>query len=73
MIADDSGVDGRCFRRQPGIPLSPYAGDGHNDAANNAKLLAALADVPEDDRTATFHTTLVLAKPDHPEADLVVM
>ena len=34
--------------------------------------MAALADVPEDDRTATFHTTLVLAKPDHPEADLVV-
>lgn len=72
VISDDSGLMVDALDGQPGIRSARYAGDGHNDAANNAKLLAALADVPEDDRTATFHTTLVLAKPDHPEADLVV-
>ncbi|OLS05335.1 glutamate racemase [Lacticaseibacillus casei] len=72
VIADDSGLMVDALDGQPGIRSARYAGDGHNDAANNAKLLANLADVPDDARTATFHTTLVLAKPDHPEADLVV-
>ncbi len=72
VLADDSGLMVDALDGQPGIRSARYAGDGHNDAANNAKLLAALADVPEEARTATFHTTLVLAKPNHPEADLVV-
>ncbi|TLQ51672.1 glutamate racemase [Lacticaseibacillus casei] len=72
VVADDSGLMVDALDGQPGIRSARYAGDGHNDAANNAKLLANLADVPDDARTATFHTTLVLAKPDHPEADLVV-
>jgi non-canonical purine NTP pyrophosphatase (RdgB/HAM1 family) len=72
VLADDSGLMVDALDGQPGIRSARYAGDGHNDAANNAKLLAALADVPEEARTATFHTTLVLAKPNPPEADLVV-
>ncbi|RXT23575.1 glutamate racemase [Lacticaseibacillus chiayiensis] len=72
VIADDSGLMVDALDGQPGIRSARYAGNGHNDAANNAKLLANLADVPDAARTATFHTTLVLAKPNHPEADLVV-
>ncbi len=48
-----------------------YAGD-HNDAANNAKMLANLAGVPTAKRTAHFHTTLVWVDPARPDDDVEV-
>ncbi|WP_338209907.1 XTP/dITP diphosphatase [Lactiplantibacillus paraxiangfangensis] len=62
-IADDSGLMVDALHGDPGVFSARYAGD-HNDAANNAKLLANLGGVPEEKRTATFHTTLVAIKPD---------
>ena len=56
---------------QPGVYSARYAGD-HNDAANNAKVLAELAGVPAEQRTATFQTVLVFAKPESTSTDLVV-
>lgn len=62
-IADDSGLMVDALHGDPGVFSARYAGD-HDDAANNAKLLANLGGVPEEKRTATFHTTLVALKPD---------
>lgn len=71
VIADDSGLMVDALDGAPGVFSARYAGRGHNDAANNAKLLASLADAESDSRTAHFHTTIVLAHPNHPEEDVV--
>jgi XTP/dITP diphosphohydrolase len=41
-----------------------YAGAGHDDAANNAKLLRELANVAEAERTARFRCALVFVDGD---------
>ncbi|WP_125705366.1 glutamate racemase [Lacticaseibacillus daqingensis] len=72
VLADDSGLMVAALDGQPGVFSARYAGAGHNDAANNAKLMAALGAVPQAKRQATFHSTLVFAKPNRPADDLVV-
>ena len=72
VLADDSGLMVDALGGKPGVFSARYAGKGHNDAANNAKLMAELGDVPASERTAQFHSTLVFAKPNRPDADLVV-
>lgn len=66
VLADDSGLEIDALNGRPGIFLARYAGD-HNDAANNAKVLTELGGVPDEKRTATFHTTVVVRKPDGTE------
>jgi XTP/dITP diphosphohydrolase len=56
-IADDSGLEVDALDGAPGIHSARYSGKG--DAANNAKLLQALQDVPEERRTARFQCVLV--------------
>jgi len=60
-LADDSGLEVDALGGAPGVYSARYAGDAHDDAANNAKLLAALAGVPPPERTARFRATLALA------------
>lgn len=60
-LADDSGLEVDALGGAPGVYSARYAGEGHNDAANNAKLLAALAAVPSEKRTARFRAVLALA------------
>ncbi|MBV8759255.1 MAG: RdgB/HAM1 family non-canonical purine NTP pyrophosphatase [Deltaproteobacteria bacterium] len=60
-LADDSGLEVDALGGAPGVYSARYAGAGHDDAANNAKLLAALAGIPPDKRTARFHSVLALA------------
>jgi XTP/dITP diphosphohydrolase len=57
-IADDSGLEVDVLDGAPGIYSARYAGDA-GDAANNAKLLQALADVPDELRTARFQCVMV--------------
>ena len=56
-IADDSGLEVDFLDGAPGIRSARYSGDG--DAANNAKLLAALAGCSEEQRSARFQCALV--------------
>jgi XTP/dITP diphosphohydrolase len=60
-LADDSGLEVDALGGAPGVYSARYAGEGAGDAANNTKLLAALADVPPERRTARFRAALALA------------
>lgn len=61
-VADDSGLEVDALNGEPGIYSSRYAGEDGNDAANNAKLLDALGDVPDAERTARFRCVIVLLR-----------
>jgi XTP/dITP diphosphohydrolase len=61
-IADDSGLEVDFLDGAPGIYSARYSGEG--DKANNTKLLAALADIPDEKRTARFQCVLVYMR--HP-------
>lgn len=58
-IADDSGLEVDALHGAPGVHSARYAGEPSDDAANNAKLLLALRDVPQAKRTARFVSALV--------------
>ena len=60
-LADDSGLAVDYLGGAPGIYSARYA-DGLGDAANNAKLLDVLKDVPEDQRGAQFVCVLALVR-----------
>lgn len=60
-LADDSGLAVDALGGAPGIYSARYA-DGQGDAANNAKLLEALKDVPEAERTGQFVCCLALVR-----------
>lgn len=59
VIADDSGLEVDALGGAPGVHSARYAGDGATDAANNAKLAAALAGVPVERRRARYRCALV--------------
>jgi XTP/dITP diphosphohydrolase len=59
-IADDSGLEVDALGGAPGIFSARYAGVGADDAANNAKLLDALAGTPPERRRARYRCALVL-------------
>jgi XTP/dITP diphosphohydrolase len=58
-IADDSGLEVDALGGAPGIFSARYAGAGADDAANNAKLLRALAGIPPALRCARYRCALV--------------
>jgi XTP/dITP diphosphohydrolase len=58
-LADDSGIEVDALQGAPGIYSARYAGVGASDAANVEKLLAALQDVPDAERTARFQCVMV--------------
>jgi XTP/dITP diphosphohydrolase len=64
-LADDSGLEVDALGGAPGVHSARYAGVGstraERDAANNAKLLRELANVPPDRRSARFVCVMCLA------------
>jgi len=64
VVADDSGLAVDALDGAPGVLSARYAGGHGDDQANNQKVLAALAGVPDDRRGAAFVCTLALADPD---------
>jgi XTP/dITP diphosphohydrolase len=63
-IADDSGLCVDALNGAPGIYSARYAGLHGDDAANNAKLLRDLENVPEESRSAHFTCAAALVLPD---------
>ena len=62
VLSDDSGLMVDALGGAPGVYSARYAGEDHDDAANNAKLLDALKDVPGEKRTARFRTSVALIR-----------
>lgn len=58
-IADDSGLEVDVLDGAPGIHSSRYAASEATDRDNVEKLLAALADVPQEKRSARFQCVMV--------------
>ncbi len=58
-IADDSGIEVDAIMGAPGIYSARYAGAGCNDQENNIKLLQALGELPQEQRTARYQCVLV--------------
>ncbi len=63
-VADDSGLCVDALDGAPGVYSARYAGEHATDAENNAKLLAALKDVPLEKRAARFVCAMCAAFPD---------
>jgi XTP/dITP diphosphohydrolase len=70
-IADDSGLEVDALNGAPGIHSARYAGIGSSDQANLDKLLHALIDVPQGDRSARFQCLMVYLAHEHDPSPLV--
>ena len=63
-IADDSGLCIDALNGDPGIFSARWAGGHGDDAANTAKVLDQLKDVPDSERSAHFTCVAALYLPD---------
>ena len=63
-VADDSGLVVDALGGAPGIYSARWAGAHGDDEANNDKLLAEMASVPDHERTARFHSSVVFVTRD---------
>jgi XTP/dITP diphosphohydrolase len=63
VIADDSGLEVDALRGRPGVYSARFAGVGAGDAANNARLLGELAELPGGELTAAFRCVIALCLP----------
>ncbi len=66
-IADDSGLCVDALNGMPGIFSARWAGQHGDDQANLALVLAQLADVPDERRSAAFHCAAAVVTPDGDE------
>lgn len=60
ILADDSGLCVEALNGLPGVESAYYAGPKGDSAANLAKLVEVMRDIPADRRTAAFACVLVL-------------
>ena len=58
-LADDSGLEVDALNGAPGIYSARYSGEGANDDKNIDKLLDALKEIPEAQRTGRYQCVLV--------------
>jgi XTP/dITP diphosphohydrolase len=61
VLAEDSGLVVPALKGRPGVYSARYAGTHGDDAANNRKLLAELAPLPDDRRAAYYVCVAALA------------
>ena len=57
-MADDSGIEVDALNGAPGIYSARYAGLNNSSADNNRKLLDALGELPQEQRTARFQCVM---------------
>jgi len=63
-LADDSGLVVDALNGRPGVFSARYAGEGADDAANNARLLEECHDIPQELRQAAFVCVLAFVTPE---------
>jgi XTP/dITP diphosphohydrolase len=63
VLGEDSGLVVPALNGRPGVYSARYAGVQGDDAANNQRLLAELAPLPDDRRVAYYVCTAALADP----------
>jgi XTP/dITP diphosphohydrolase len=63
VLAEDSGLVVPALNGRPGVHSARYAGKQGDDAANNTRLLAELAALPDDRRAAHYVCVAALANP----------
>jgi XTP/dITP diphosphohydrolase len=63
-LADDSGLEVDALDGAPGVRSARYGGPGASDEDRYRKLLAALGNVPQAQRSARFRCVVALAQPD---------
>jgi XTP/dITP diphosphohydrolase len=63
-LADDSGIEVDPLGGAPGVRSARFAGEEATEEENLDKLLAAIADVPEPERTARYRCVAVASWPD---------
>ena len=63
-LADDSGLEVDALQGVPGIYSARFAGKERDYAANNAKLLELLMEVPDQQRQAQFRCVVGIVGPD---------
>ena len=61
-LADDSGLEVDALGGRPGVWSARFAGPEASDEENNSELLQALADVPDEWRTARYRCVLALLR-----------
>ncbi len=61
-LSDDSGLMVDALDGAPGVYSARFAGDGHNDAQNNVKLLQVMESVPAEKRTCRFVSAVALVR-----------
>jgi XTP/dITP diphosphohydrolase len=66
-LADDSGLEVEALNGDPGVYSARFAGEQGNAEKNIDKLLALMADVPDERRGARFRCSLVIVTPDGKE------
>lgn len=66
-LADDSGLVVDALDGRPGVYSARYAGVGAGDAANNARLVEEIADIPAEQRQAAFVCVLAYVTPEGDE------
>jgi len=62
-LADDTGLEVDALGGAPGVRSARYSGETASYGQNNALLLASLADVPQEKRSARFACVVALALP----------
>jgi XTP/dITP diphosphohydrolase len=63
-VADDSGIEVDALGGAPGMHSARYAGATATDEQNLAKLIDAIRDVPNEERSARYRCVALVAAPD---------